>query len=341
MVGQQVSKSSSAQQFAQALMLEQIRFIKKQLLSEPNNPYIKQFIHHLYHTSDQILLKQVIQLDALQDVISKYAFELNLGAEILEFIGIIAQKIHSMILNRNIYVQDLFSDQSFELWLFKILELTELRQHLQRNLEQNPRIQQVSLQLANQIIENSTPWLNHLRTTNVNSKILNFIQDQQHSIELKLEQKLAKTLLEQLGQIILLPSEELSEMCLHIWQDLKQRRLSDIFAQFEAIDVEEFFILVYETWRQIRKNGDMRQLILDIVACFHEYFADYNVQQLCQAVGLDEADLQQEAARFLPYTLHSLEQKGLLDDILKALIIPFYTSADTHQFIEQYLQDQQ
>lgn len=73
-------------------MLEQTQFIKQQLSSEHHNIYIEKFIHYLYIHSDQILLKQFIELDALQDVVQKYAFELNLGSDILEFIGVIAQK---------------------------------------------------------------------------------------------------------------------------------------------------------------------------------------------------------------------------------------------------------
>ena len=116
-----MSKAELAQQFAQALMLEQTRFIKQQLLAEPNNPYLHQFIHQLYLYSDQILLKDFIQLPALQQVIQKYAFELNLGAGLLEFIGVSAQKIHQLTVNSDTQINQVFSDESFELWLSKIV----------------------------------------------------------------------------------------------------------------------------------------------------------------------------------------------------------------------------
>ncbi|MGE8560513.1 MAG: hypothetical protein ACN6NJ_06140 [Acinetobacter sp.] len=339
-----MSKQYFAQQFAQALMLEQTRFIKKQLLSEQNNPYIEKFVHHLYSHSDQILLKQFIQLESLQDVVQKYAFELNLGAEILEFIGVIAQRIHHLAINSHTQVNQLLSDESFELWLYKILELDQLRHYVQENLLHNPQIRHVSLQLANQILESNTPWLDHLRKLNTHkhglgSKILSFIQDQQQNIEFKLEQQLAQALVKQLGQIILLPNEELADISLHLWEDVKQRTLQETFSQFQAIDFEEFFILVYETWRQLRQGEYLQRVILDVVAVFYDYFAEYNLQELLQSVGLDEADLHQEALRFLPHTLQALEQQGLLEGILEQLISPFYSSESTHQFIEQYIQD--
>ncbi|TCB69876.1 hypothetical protein E0H88_10100 [Acinetobacter sp. ANC 4216] len=344
MDGHQVSKQDLAQQFAQALMLEQTRFIKKQLLAEQHNPYIEKFVHHIYTSSDQILLKQIIQLEALQDVVQKYAFELNLGAEILEFIGVVSQRIHHFAINSHTQINELLSDESFELWMYKILELDQLRHYIHDNLQHNPQVKHVSLQLANQILESNTPWLDHLRKLNTHqhglgSKILGFIQDQQQHIELKLEQQLAQALVKQLGHIILLPNEEIADIALHLWEDVKKRSLKETYSQFQAIDFEDFFILVYETWRQLRQSEYLQQVVLDVVAGFYNYFTNYNLQELLQSVGLNEADLHQEARRFLPYTLQVLEQQGLLDGIIEELISPFYSSETTHQFINQYLQE--
>lgn len=93
-VNNSLPPSSFAQEFAQALLLEQVRFIKQQLLDQNNPQYIRNFISQSYQNADKILLKDVIQLEQLQSVVQKYAFELNLGADILEFIGVAAQKIH-------------------------------------------------------------------------------------------------------------------------------------------------------------------------------------------------------------------------------------------------------
>ena len=339
-----MSKQDLAQQFAQALLLEQTLFIKKQLLAEQNNPYIEKFVHYLYTHSEQVLLKQVITFQSLQEVVQKYAFELNLGAEILEFIGVVSQRIHQLAMNSQTQINALLSDENFELWMYKILELDQLRHYIHDSLQHNPQVKHVSLQLANQILESNTPWLDHLRKLNTHqqglgSKILSFIQDQQQAIELKLEQQLAHALVKQLANLFLLPNEELADISLHLWEDIKQRTLQEAFSQFQAIDFEEFFILVYETWRQLRQGEYLQQVVLDVVAGFYDYFADYDLQELLQSVGLNEEDLYQEARRFLPYTLQALEQQGLLDGIIQELISPFYSSESTHQFIEQFIQE--
>lgn len=336
------SHSSFAQELAQALLLEQVRFIKQQLLNEDHSKYLQNFVAQVYQHADQIQLKSIIQLEQLQAVVQKYAFELNLGADILEFIGFSAQKIHHYAVNSDTIFNDLLSDDSFELWLFKILELEQFRYYLQENLQHNPQIQQVSLQLANQIVESNTPWLDQLRQYNVKqnrfgSKILNFIQDQQQNIELKLEQQLAAAIRKQISNIILLPNENLANIVTHLWTDIKQRSLKETFSQFQSIDFEEFFILVYESWKQVRQTDYMQQVILNVVAAYYEYFGDYSLQELLHSVGIDEQDLFIEAQRFAPHSLTALDQHGLLDNLIKSLIEPFYLDENTQRFIENYL----
>ena len=331
-----------AQNLAQALLLEQVRFIKQQLLQPENKTYIRNFISQSYRHADQILLKDIIQLEQLNAVVEKYAFELNLGADILEFIGFVAQKTHKFSVNSHTILHDLLSDESFELWLFKILELEQLKDYIQDNLQHNPQIQHVSLQLANQILESNTPWLNQLRQynskqSNIGSKVLSFIQDQQQNIELKLEQQLATAIRKQVSQIILLPSEDLADIATYIWDEVKQHSLKEMLSQVESIDFEEFFILVYETWKELRQTDFMQAPILNVVAAFYEYFGEYSLQALLHSVGLNENDLFIEADRFIPYCLGALDTHNLLDDIIQSLIAPFYHNQATQQFIENYL----
>ena len=335
MDGNPVSKVCSlTQELAQALQLEQVSFIKQQLLTTPDSPYLKNFINQIYQQAEKIQLQQFIQLEQLHQVVQKYAFDLNLGPELLEFIGVAAQKIHLLLVQSPLHFQDLCSDQDFENWLYKIFELEQVRDYLTDTLLNNQKAQLISLQLANTIIESHTPWLDQLRKRNIKSqslatKVLNFVQDQQQHIELKLEQQLAQALLKQLGQIITLPSDELSEMGLQLWSDVKLKPIAETFAQIAALDLEDFFILVYESWKSLRDIPFMQHMIQAVVTAFYDYFAEYSLQDLLQAVGITEQDLHQETERFVPHALTALDQHGLLNDILNCLVEPFYQQTQT------------
>ena len=340
-----LSFTGFAQQLAQALQLEQVNFIKKQLLETKNPLYIQNFIAQSYQNADKILLRHVIQLEQLQAVVQKYAFELNLGPDILEFIGVAAQKIHYYTVHNSTLFNELLSDENFELWLFKILELEQLKTYLQDHLEHNPQIQHISIQLANQILEQNTPWLKQLRQYTVKqdhlrSRVLRFIQEQQQNIEFKLEQQLAAAIRTQLIHMIQLPNKDLADLANFVWSDLKQRPLKETFSQFQSIDFEEFFILVYETWKGLRQTDFMQHLILHVVTAFYEYFGDFSLQELLHSVGLNENDLRLEAYRFIPYCLKALDEHELLDSIIASLIAPFYQHEYTQQTIANLVSTQ-
>lgn len=342
MDGKQVSKQTLATELAQALMLGQVEFIKKQLLEYKNSPYLKQFIQQVFTHADQIQLDAIIQLEQLHDVVSKYAFNLNLGPELLEFIGFVAQKIHQLIISNDSTINTLISDQSFETWLYKILELEQARHYIEQSIRQNPKAQLISLHLANQIVESNTPWLNQLRKLNIkqqglSAKLMTLLQEQQHHVELKLEKQLAQIILKQLSYIITLPSDELAEISLDIWSEVKTRTFKDAFYQIQSIDLEDFFILVYETWKELRQTPQMQSIILSVVSSFYDYFGEYSLQQLLLAVGINESDLHEEADRFVPFTMKALNDKGLLDPIILSLVEPYFNHADTLKNIQDHL----
>ena len=340
-----MSDQTLSQQLAQALLLEQVRFSKQQLLASQQTEQLQHFIQQTFHYAEHILLKDVIQVAQLQQVVEKYALHLNLGPELLEFIGSISRRIHLHIISTDTPLYELLSDDNFEQWLNKILELEQVRRYLGELIQNNEKAQQISLQLASQILEKYTPWLDQLRKpkaihNHYGQRLLQFLQEQQQSIELKLEQQLAHAILVQLGEILTLPKNELAEMVLHLWSDIKHHQISDYLSHLEAVDVEDFFILVYESWRGMRQSDYIRQLINEGIQAFYDYFAESDLKFLMQAVGLEQHDLLEEAQRFAPPALEALERLQLLDSILEALLRPFYAASATQQLIEKYLHAQ-
>ena len=335
-------------QLAQALLLEQVGYYRKKLLNieqEKNHQQqiLQQTIDQLYQNAKQLQLKDVIQVELLHEVVKKYSFELNLGAEILEFIGVASRELYQQLKNNQTPLKAFFTHASFALWLQKILELDHLRDDFRDYLLQTPHIQQLSLQLANHLLTENTPWLDYLRKLQLSqhSRIargLSFLQDQQQNIELKLEQRLAKVLLNQLGELITLPNDELADFCELIWSSVQEKTIKQCCMHIEAIDFEEFFILAYESWKQLRQTALMQTLILRIVDVFYQHFAEDDLQSLILAVGLNKTDLYTEAERFLPPILKVLDQIGLLEQMLKNLLEPFYNSAQTQRLIDAHIQ---
>ncbi|MFX5485944.1 hypothetical protein ABTD86_06435, partial [Acinetobacter baumannii] len=123
---------------AQALLLEQVEFFKKQLSIENSPIYFRQFIQLFIQHADEIKLYEVVDLEQLQAVVKRYAFEMQLGAGLLEFIGEIAQRIYLSAMKSPVQLQDLVSDHQFEMWLSKFLEMEHIPHYLNQFLRTSP-----------------------------------------------------------------------------------------------------------------------------------------------------------------------------------------------------------
>ena len=345
-----------AEQLAQALLLEQVTYYKQQLLDiqpEQNahlniktnqfeNSFLIQLVDMLYQNAQHMQLKQAILPEQLDAVVSKYAFELNLGGELLEFIAVAARRVHLYLSQSESTLQHLISSESYEFWLNKCIELESLREQIATTVQHQPKFKQLSLYIANRLLEQQTTYLDPLRKAklsrdSVRMRLLSFLQEQQQQLEFKLEQQLADFMLQQVAQYIQLKPDELNELGKLIWSNIKDIHIKDYIIGLSEDDIEDFFILIYESWRELRQHQGLQQLILSVVQSFYTYFAEHNLQQLIHAVGLKQQDLRIEMLRFAPYFIAHLEQPELLEPLLMQVLKPFYTRIETLEIIQQHM----
>ena len=121
--------SSKTTALAQALLLEQVEFSKTIIYRKLTYLFPAIYSAFMQH-ADEIKLYEVVDLEQLQAVVKRYAFEMQLGAGLLEFIGEIAQRIYLSAMKSPVQLQDLVSDHQFEMWLSKFLEMEHIPHYL-------------------------------------------------------------------------------------------------------------------------------------------------------------------------------------------------------------------
>ena len=337
--------SEKSQSLAQALLLEQVAFYKKQLTTELSENIFQQFIQLFLQHIPHIQLKEVIELEQIQAVVQRYAFEMQLGAGLLEFIGEIAQRLHVFSLQSSVQLQDVFSDHQFEIWLSKFLELDNIRHYLNHFLKESPSIQQLCQYIATTTLQNKLPKLfshsdeNHTIVSKYEwqQKLKSFSHRQQQRIEQKIEESIAKLIQEQLVDLSLLSNDDLESLVRTIWEDNKTKALSEYSRQVTPLDVEEFFVMLYEYWKELRQSSFLQDLVLYGVKVFYDFYQDESLEDIFTAVGLETSDLQNEAIRFYPKVVHALDEHGILEPMIMMVLKPFYQSTQTLTIIEKHL----
>ena len=299
----------------------------------------------LLQHAPNIKLKEVIELEQIQAVVRRYAFEMQLGAGLLEFIGEIAKRLHVFSLHSSVQLQDIFSDQQFEIWLSKILELENIRHQLNHFLSESSSVQQVCLHVATTTLQNKLPKLLSFSDQEKEGdakyqwqqKLKSFSYRQQQRLEQKLEEGLAGLIQTQLAELSLLSNDDLEMLARNIWHDHKVKPWAEYMSQLTPLDVEEFFVMVYEYWKELRQSPHIQDLILYGVKVFYDFYEDESLSDLFTAVGIEEIDLHNEALRFYPKVIQALDQHEILEPLLLVILKPFYSSNNTLNLIQKHL----
>lgn len=335
---------TAAQQLALALLQAQVEFFRNNISDAQSPQYIQQVVQLILSQTRQFKLHDFVELEQLQSVVKRYAFEMQLGAGLLEIIGELAQRIYMVALKSPALVSDLLSDKQFEVWLSKFLELKNVREYQHRILQHSPAVEQLCHQLAINLLQHKLPHLfkqqsefNDERPAHTwQAKLKRFSVKQQQNVSQKVEDQLAKFIHQQMSELTLLSNDDLEIFLRQFWNDAKHKTIHQSIAHLNPLDIEEFFVLIYEYWKELRQSEFMQTLVLYGVEVFYSINQNNTMQELLQSIGLDESDLVNEYLRFYPKIIATLEQNNLLEPIIFNLLKPFYMRPQTLALITQH-----
>lgn len=331
----------AAKQLAEQLAQLQIQYIKQQLLGKHAQQLRQQFIQQLFTFSEQLQLKQLIDLEQLLGVVEEQAFNTNLAPSLLTVIGEMAQSIHQQIRYSQAPLASFVSDQQVEHWLRKALEMDYIFDYFRSKIIQTPQIRAMCAYWINQNLVHYTPEQFTAVTDKITARlpirIQHFLLEQQQRLEEKVEEKAAQLFQQQLLFLFHLSKEEYLSLGLSIWRNLKEKPLAEFSAQSSPLDSEEIFIFIYEFWKDVRKNPDMQVLIKHSIEQFYYAFAEESLYYLFQSTGLKVANIQTEAERFVPLILQRLDKLKILNQILMQMVTPFFTQTDVLATIDHAL----
>ena len=333
----------AAKQLAEQLAQLQIQYIKQQLLGEHTQQLRQQFIQHFFAFSEQIKLKQLLDLEQLIGVVEEQVFNTNLAPSLLAVIGEMAESIHQQIRHSQAPLTSFVSDQQIEHWLRKALEMDYIFDYFRSKIIQTPQIRAMCAYWINQNLVHYTPEqlsaITDQITTRLPRRLQQFLSVQQQRLEEKVEEKAAHLFQQQLLFLFHLPKEEYLSLGLSLWNSLKDKPLAEFSAQSSPLDSEEIFIFIYEFWKDLRKNPDMQTLIKHSIEQFYHAFADESLYYLFQSTGLKVDNIQTEAERFVPVILTRLDKLEVLDQVFISMVAPFFNQTDVLQTLEHALKN--
>lgn len=325
---------------AQQLLDAQVEHWRQRLVGADALTQMVSILDDVLVRASHFTLNELVTREAIHGVVRTYAFELNLGGGILELVGAMARGLYQVWQQHPPRLRDLTHPQNIEQWIDKIVELQPLRQHIIRQLQHSPLAKNLLSQLIIQTLQRQLPdWL-----------AAQAAQHPQYSLRGKLMQRLLLSevqLVEWLSQHIAagiqhsdaldLDDQMLTDFLQQLWIGVREVDLDQHAIGLTALDVEEFFVLMYENWKHLRQTEHLQRWIYTGIDVFFEVYGDYAVTDLLDEVGVTQAHMVGEIERFVPMVLQALDQSGDLTDLIEAQLQPFYQDQITLKLLSDAL----
>ena len=339
--------ATHAHLLAEQLLEAQVAFVKARLSSAELGDQAANLIHFCMEQGKDIRLDEVVSASSIREVVQVYAFDLNLGAGIIELIGAMAQRLYSEANHLAPTLQTLISSHQLEQWIDKILELDQVRHHVVQAVLQSPAAHEVIGQIISSLLNKQLPkWREQvtgqlsegwLAKTPLLPRLMKLLLQQEEKLLIIAEQHLSQFIQNQGTQLLSLDAAELKDIAWQVWLNIKDIPLNELSSGIEALDIEEFFVLLYETWRELRQTEYLQRLIFTGIDVFFEFYGDYPVSELLEEIGISRQHLINDANRFLPKAIAALNQHHVLDQLIRLQLADFYFNASTLKLIQQGL----
>lgn len=339
--------ATSARLLAEQLLEAQVAFVKARLSNAELGEQAQNLINFCLEQGKDITLDEVVSANSVREVVQVYAFDLNLGAGVIELIGAMAQRLYSEANHLAPTLQTLISSHQLEQWIDKILELDQVRHHLVQAVLQSPAAHAVIGQIISSLLNKQLPkWREQvsvqlgegwLSKTPLLPRLIKLLAQQEEKLLVIAEQHLSQFIQNQGTQLLSLDAAELKDIAWQVWLNIKDTPLNELSSGIEALDIEEFFVLIYELWRDLRQTEYLQRLIFTGIDVFFEFYGDYPLSELLEEIGISKQHLFNDANRFLPRAITALNQHNVLDQLIRLQLSDFYLSSSTLNIIQQSL----
>lgn len=333
---------------AEALLEAHIAHTIERLSGNALQSLIETEVDHAFATSENITLNQAVTRDMIKDTVRVYAVELELSGAIPELVGDVARALYANTAFASSTLNELLPDAMFAEFLDKILEMREMREWIVHETVANPLYSALASDIvmegvrdyAQQSAARARKIPGAAQAARLGQSLLGAALP---AIEDTLEENLRKYIRKSL-QNILNRSEEfllnhfnedkVRELALDIWDLIKERPLADFKQSISGLDVEEFFVIGYEAWRELRLTPFYSAMINGGIDGFFEKYGDSSLRELLDEMGITRDIAIRDAMRFAPPALAMMKKKNLLEPIIRRNLESFYQSSAVEKILD-------
>lgn len=320
---------------AEQLLDAQVAFIVDQISDGNFQAQVESNVRLALENARSIKLGDVITSESIKKTAIKYASDMEIGPGVPELVGDIAREIYHHQIFDDHTPGDLMTQKDYREFLVKLAEMEEARGKLISEVVSNPFYASLMSDLLYHGIQD------YITTNPLAKKIpgaqsmMKFGKSMMDKASPNLEAALKKYVAANISATLReserflnknLTNEKIIELGMDAWADFKSMKISGFRNYVDTNDIEEFYVASFEYWKHLRTTDFYKGCICETIDFFYDKYRDTSLAELLDDLRIEEGMLVEDAITFAPKVIEHLKRTGMLQDVLRRNLQPFYES---------------
>ncbi|RMI34913.1 hypothetical protein [Nocardia stercoris] len=312
------------------LLDAQVAFAKEQLLrGEGFLELVVEEVDGFLGLAAELTLAESVTPERIKAVARKWAVQVPVEGAIPELVGEIAARLYNHQANDATQVDDVVDTQRFEQFMTAVADM-DVTHRLVRLLLTSPATVDACVEIVQRAVVAAVDDGRHLDGGGVAGALKGALARLAEPALPAIENGVGRITRTGARFVLRGNRNDADETLLEVARENWRRHTGDAVGSFRELvsadDVEDAVVLVFEFWRTFRDTDYFRALLDEGIDHVFDKYGDTPLAELLAELGVGRADLIEEAFRFGPPVLATLDERGYLDTILRRRLAPFYAS---------------
>lgn len=307
-----------------------VAFAKEQLLTPAG------FLELVTEEVDGVLaecavltLAEAVTREQIKGVAHKYAVQIPVEGAIPELVGEIAARLYNHRAQDEIPVGDVVDNRRFDELVSAVADM-EVSHRLVRLVLNSPVTVDACVEAVQRAVVTAVDDGKHAEGGGLAQSLRGALARLAEPALPAIENGVARITRTGARFVLRGNRDDADDMLLDAARETWRKHTGDSIGSFRELvsanDVEDAVVLTFEFWRTFRDTDYFHALLDEGIDHVFDKYGDTPLAELLAELGIGRADMIEEALRFGPSVLATLDERGYLDAVVRRRLAPFYAS---------------